>query len=123
MHNPNKIIAGVPDTHEVATAVNGAATVTLAAPGAGLQWLINAITISMSGDPTTNPSFTITTGAGGATTLERIEFPNAACAPYNSRGAYKGIPGTAVTLSLPALGTGVRGTVTVRAMLIPAFSA
>lgn len=120
MHNPNKIIAGVPDTHEVATAVNGAATVTLAAPGAGLQWLINAITISMNGDPTTAPSFTITSGAA---TLERIEFPNAACAPYNSRGVYKGLPGTSVALSLPALGTGVRGTVTVRAMTIPAYSA
>ncbi|MCA2990803.1 hypothetical protein [Gemmatimonas sp.] len=123
MHNPNKIVAGVPDTQAVATAVNGAATVTLATPSATMQWLVNAITISMSGDPTTNPSFTVTTGAGGATTIERIEFPNAACAPYNSRGIYIGTPGHAVTLSLPALGTGVRGTVTVRAMLIPAGSA
>lgn len=120
MHNPNKIIGGVPDTHEVATAVNGNAVVTLPTPAAGMQWLVLAITISMNGDPTTAPAFTI---ASGASTLERIDFPNAACAPYNSRGAYKGLPGTSVVLTLPALGTGIRGTVSCRAMLIPAYSA
>lgn len=120
MHNPNKIIGGVPDTHEVATAVNGAATVTLAAPASGLQWLILATTISMTGDPAAAVSFTM---VSGASTLERIEFPAAACAPYNSRGVYKGLPGTSVVCSLPALGAGIRGTVTVRAMLIPAYSA
>lgn len=120
MHNPNKIIGGVPDVHEEATAVNGNAIITLPAPSGAMQWLILAMTISMNGDPTTAPSFTV---VSGAKTLERIEFPNAACAPYNSRGVYKGLPGTSVVLTLPALGTGIRGTVTCRAMLIPAYSA
>ena len=120
MHNPDKLIAGVPDTHSIATAVNGVAAVTLAAPNAAFQWLVMAVTISMNGDPTTNPSFTIVSGASD---LERVEFPNAACAPYNSRGLYKGLPGTTVVLSLPALGASIRGTVTCRACLIPAYSA
>lgn len=120
MHNPDKIMAGVPDRHEVATAVNGVAAVTLPAPDSKMQWLVLATTISMNGDPTTAPAFTM---VSGASTLERIDFPNAACAPYNSRGVYKGLPGTSVVLSLPALGASVRGTVSCRAMLIPAHSA
>lgn len=123
MHNPNKLIAGVPDTQEVATAVNGAATITLAAPGSRLQWVVQAVTISMSGDPAAAVSFTITTNASSPVTLERIEFPAAACAPYNSRGLYIGEPGEEVELNLPALGTGIRGTVSCRAMLVPAYSA
>lgn len=120
MHNPNKIIAGVPDTHAMDTQVNAPAVITLAAPPSTMQWLILAVTISMNGDPTTNPSFTV---VSGASTLERIDFPNAACAPYNSRGVYKGNVGASVVLTLPALGTGIRGTVSCRAMLIPAYSA
>ncbi len=121
MHNPNKIIAGVPDSQQVATAVNGAATVTLSAPGARNQWLIQAITISMNGDPAAAANFTIV--SGGSTTLERIDFPAAACAPYNSRGLYVGGVNEAVVCSLGALGSGIRGTVSVRAMKIPANSA
>ena len=122
MHNPNKLIAGVPDSQQVATAVNGAATITLAAPDARFQWVVQSVTISMSGDPAATVSFTITTNSG-ATTLERIEFPAAACAPYNSRGLYVGVAGADVVLSLPALGASIRGTVSCRAMKIPANSA
>lgn len=118
MHNPNQIIAGVADTQSVATAVNGDAVVTLAAPGERLRWLVLGTTISMNGDPAAAVSFTIV--SGGATTLERIEFPAAACAPYNSRGAYRGGVNEAVVLTLPALGTGIRGTVSVRALKVPA---
>jgi hypothetical protein len=118
MHNPNQIIAGVADAQDVASAVNGAATVTLAAPGARLRWLVLSTTISMNGDPAAAVSFTIV--SGGATTLERIEFPAAACAPYNSRGIYKGGVNEAVVLSLPALGASIRGTVSVRAIKVPA---
>jgi hypothetical protein len=117
MHNPNQIIAGVADAHEVATAVNGAATVTLPAPGERLRWLILAMTISMTGDPAAPVSFTLV--SGGSTTLERIEFPAAACAPYNSRGIYRGGVNQAVVANLPALGASVRGTVTVRAIKVP----
>lgn len=117
MHNPNQIIAGVADSHDVATTVNGASTVTLAAPGPQLRWLILAVTISMSGDPGAAVSFTIV--SGGATTLERIEFPAAACAPYNSRGLYKCGVNEAVVLSLPALGAAIRGTLSVRATKVP----
>ena len=118
MHNPDQIIAGVPDVQSVATAVDGAATVTLAAPGPRLRWLVLSTTISMNGDPAAAVSFTVV--SGGATTLERIEFPAAACAPYNSRGIYKGGVNEAVVLSLPALGTGIRGTVSVRAVKVTA---
>ena len=117
MHNPNQIIAGVADVHDVATAINGAATVTLAAPGERLRWLILAMTVSMNGDPAAPVSLTIV--SGGATTLERIEFPAAACAPYNSRGIYKGGVNEAVVVTLPALGASIRGTVTVRAIKAP----
>jgi hypothetical protein len=113
MHNPYQIMAGVPDVQSVATAVNDAATVNLAAPGEKNRWLILGITISMNGDPTTTPSCTV---VSGSTTIERIEFPNAACAPYNTRGVLKGGVNEAVTITLPALGASVRGTVTVRAI-------
>ena len=116
MHNPNQIIAGVGDVHDVATAVNGAATVTLAAPGERLRWLILAMTVSMNGDPAAPVSLTV---VSGATTIERIEFPAAACAPYNSRGIYKGGVNEAVVVTLPALGSGIRGTVSVRAIKAP----
>lgn len=121
MHNPDKLIAGIPDAQEVATAVNGAATVTLAAPGTRLQWVLQAVTISMSADPAAAVSFTIV--SGGSTTLERLEFPAAACAPYNSRAPYIGGVNEAVVCTLPALGASVRGTVSVRAMKVPAYSA
>jgi hypothetical protein len=118
-----KIATGVPDEQVVATAVNGAATITLPAPGPRNRWLLQAITISMSGDPTVDAIFTINTDTAGANTLiERIDFPRAACAPYNSRGAYKGAVGANVVCNLTALGAGVRGTVTVRAMKVPAQS-
>lgn len=118
MHNPNQIIAGVADAHEVATAVNGAATVTLPAPGERMRWLVLAMTISMNGDPAAAVSFTLTSGA---TTIERIEFPAAACAPYNSRGVYRGGVNQAITATLPALGASIRGTVTVRAIKVPSL--
>lgn len=116
MHNPNQIIAGVADSQTLATAINGAATVTLAAPGERLRWLVLSITVSMNGDPAAPVSFTIVSGAD---TIERIEFPAAACAPYNSRGIYKGGVNEAVVCSLPALGASVRGTVSVRALKVP----
>jgi hypothetical protein len=116
MHNPNQIIAGVGDVHAVATAVNGAATVTLAAPGERMRWLILAMTVSMNGDPAAPVSLTV---VSGSTTIERIEFPAAACAPYNSRGSYKGGVNEAVVVTLPALGASIRGTVTVRAIKAP----
>ena len=116
MHNPNQIIAGVADSQTLATAVNGAATVTLAAPGERLRWLVLSITVSMNGDPAAPVSFTI---VSGSTTIERIEFPAAACAPYNSRGIYKGGVNEAVVCTLPALGASIRGTVSVRALKVP----
>lgn len=119
----DKLIGGVPDSQQVATAVNGAATVTLAAPGDRNQWVVLACTVSMNADPTATATFTINTDTSGAnTSLERIDFPLAACAPYNSKGVYIGAPGKNVVASLTALGTGVRGTVSVRAMKVPANS-
>ena len=116
MHTPHQIIAGVADVHAVATAVNDAATVTLTAPGERLRWVILAMTISMNGDPAAAVSFTLTSGS---TVLERLEFPAAACAPYNSRGAYRCGVNEQVVATLPALGASIRGTVTVRAIKVP----
>lgn len=119
MHNPNQIIARLGETQSVASAVNGAATITLAAPGATMRWLVLSTSISMSGDPTATVSFTIKSTAG-ATLLEQLEFPAAACAPVVSNCIYKGDTNGDVVLNLPALGTAIRGTVSVRAVKVPA---
>ena len=119
MHNPNQIIARIGETQSVASAVNGEATITLAAPGATLRWLILSTSISMSGDPATAVSFTITSTAG-ATSIERLELPAAACAPIVNNAIYKGDVNGDVVLTLPALGAGIRGTVTCRALKVPA---
>lgn len=117
MHNPNQLIAGIADMQEVASAVNGAATVTLTAPGERMRWIVLSVSISMSGDPTAAVSYTCTSGS---TVIERLEFPASACAPYNTRGLLKGGVNEAVVCTLPALGAAIRGTVTVRAVKAPA---
>jgi hypothetical protein len=117
MHNPNQLIAGIADVQDVATAVNGASTVTLAAPGSGMRWLVLSQSISMNGDPAAAVSYTV---VSGSTTIERLEFPAAACAPYNTKAILKGGVNEAVVCSLPALGASIRGTVTVRAIKVPA---
>jgi hypothetical protein len=112
--NINEMVtARVPDTQEVSTGVNAISTITLAAPGAQNRWLIESLSISMSGDPVAAVSFTI---VSGSTTIERLEFPGAACAPLVSNAVYKGGINEAVVLTLPALGASIRGTVSVRAI-------
>lgn len=116
MNLDNKVIARIGDTQDVQKATNGAATVTLAAPGARLRWLVESLTISMSGDPAAAVEFSITSGAA---VIERIQFPAAACAPFSTCAIYRGGINEAVVLTLPALGAGIVGCVSVRANKVP----
>ena len=111
-----QVIGRVPDTQSVAKATNGAATVTLAAPGARNRWLILSVGISMSGDPAAAVELSITSGS---TVVERVQFPAAACAPYSSSRIYKGGINEAVVVTLPALGAAIVGCVTVAAIKVP----
>lgn len=110
------ILAEIGSNHEVATAVNGSAAVTLAAPSNNMRWLILSTSISASAAPAAAVSVTITSGS---TTIERLEIPAAAFSPIIVGTSYRGNPGEAVTVTLPALGSGVRGTVGVRATQVP----
>jgi hypothetical protein len=113
MNVQEMVLARIPDTQETATGVDTAAVITLPVPGAQNRWLIESLSISMNGDPAASVSFTI---VSDGVTLERLEFPAAACAPYSSNCVYKGAMNSTVVLTLPALGTGIRGTISVRAI-------
>lgn len=111
------VIAGVPTHQSVASNTNGAATVTLAAPDAKFRWLITGFSVSASGQPTAATAFTITSGA---TELERIQIPAVSFSAILSGNVYRGGAGEAVTVTLPSLGAAITGSVSVRAMQVPA---
>lgn len=116
--NLNEMVIGqVPTEHAVATATNAAATVTLAAPGERNRWLVVGMTISTSAAPATAVALTV---SSASTEIERVQFPAALFAPVSTTSVYRGGANEAITVTLPALGAGVVGTVTVRAMKIPA---
>lgn len=117
MHNPEHIISGIADNQPVATANGAAATITLPAPGERQRWLILSHSVSIGGTPTAAPIFTV---VSGATTIERLDFPLAAVAPYSSRAALRGGVNEAITINLTSAGAGVQGTVSVRAVKAPA---
>ncbi len=99
-----------------ASAVNGAATVTLPAPGLGRRWLICDGAMSASAAPAAAVSATITSGS---TQLYRVEFAAAAQPPVRLPRLICG-QNEEVVITLPALGASVRGTTSVMARAIAA---
>lgn len=117
MNLDDMVVGRVPTQHSVATNTNGAATVTLATPSARMRWLVVGLTISASGQPTSAVAATI---VSGATELERIQIPAVSFSAIVSGGVYRGGAGEAVVVTLPSLGAAITGTVSVRAMQVPA---
>ncbi len=98
-----------------ATAVNGIATITLTGV-AGQAWVIASGWISQSAAPATAVSFTVNDGVAD---IERIELPASLIGPVPLRRIV-GAAGRTLTLTLPALGSGVRGTISVSAQKVSA---
>lgn len=116
MNQSNQVLARIGTTQAVEKATNAAATVTLAAPGKNMRWLVLSQTISMNADPLVVSEYSITTGS---TVIERIQFPAIAVGPLSISATYLGGINEAVVCTLPALGAGVVGCVSVRAQLLP----
>ena len=110
------ILAEIGSEHRVVSATNGAAVVTFTAPANNMRWLILSTSISANGEPATAVAFTITSAG---TAIETLQIPAAAFSPIIVGTSYRGGPGEAVVCTLPALGTGITGTVAVRATQVP----
>lgn len=116
--NLNEMVMGrVPTTHAVATNTNGAAVVTLAAPSERMRWLVVGFSISANGQPVSAVAATM---VSGATEIERVQIPAVSFSAIVSGGVYRGGAGEAVVVTLPSLGAAITGTISVRAMQIPA---
>lgn len=98
-----------------ATQVNAPATITLTGVP-GQEWVIASGFVSASAALAAPVSFTIN---DGTTDLERIELPAAVIAPVPLRRLMGGA-GRTLTITLPALGASVRGTVTLSAQKVSA---
>lgn len=103
-------LVGPSTFHVVATATNGVATATQSAPGAGKRNFITSISFSVSAAPAAAVELTITEGA---TTIETVEVPASVIGPQfmNYVRPLRGGENSAVAISMPALGAGVKGAV------------
>lgn len=97
---------------EITSAVNGTATATHAA-APGWTYYIGGISVSCSAQPTGPVTVLI---QDGATLLDQWEIPAAAFGPIIPPffRPYRGTRGNAVSVSVGAMGAGVRGTVSIR---------
>lgn len=96
----------------IATAVNGIATATKLAI-TGQQHFITAVSISCSGIPVTSVQVLIKEGSN---VLDQWELPPAQFAPItpNFIRPYVGSPSSDVSITVGAMGAGIRGTVCIR---------
>ena len=95
-----------------AEATNAAATVTLAAAGAGIPWVLGSISWSLSTNPGTAVELTVTVGG-----TEMLSFDVTQGGPGQLRWerGLRGADNAAMVISLAAGGTGVVGKVNVEA--------
>lgn len=101
------------------TDTNTAAVVTLATPtDISQRWLVEGVWFSASAAPAAAVAATVT--SDGADLL-RLQIPAAAFAPIGVGTPLYGAKGKSVVVTLPALGAGVVGTVSVHARLVPAL--
>jgi hypothetical protein len=96
----------------IGSAVNATSTATIAA-AAGKRFFITGLTISASGAPAAAVTVTLNSAA---TVIDQMEVPNGAFAPilHNYTRPLRGGINEAITLVIPALGVGIRGTAVVR---------
>lgn len=106
------LLAAPAQWYVVASAVNSAAIATFAA-AAGKKHYVVGVDISASDAPAAPVSATL---VNGAATMTQLEIPAGKFAPlmHNYQRPWEGGTNTAMTLTLPALGAGVRGTVVLR---------
>lgn len=113
-------LSAKPSTNSgVATGTNANAVVTIAAPAStAASIFVTGVTFSWGAAPTTAASAIINEDTGGANTLKyQFEVPQAVSAPIAENWGIRPVQITAgknCTVTLPALGAGVKGTVSVR---------
>jgi hypothetical protein len=98
---------------------NGNAVVNIAAPSSAQASIyITGVTFSWGAAPTVPASATIKEDTGGANAVRyQFEVPQAASLPWAENWGIRPLKiaaGKDCSVALPALGTGVKGTVTVR---------
>ena len=96
---------------------NTTATATKAAPGVNQRHLLTGYSVSCDNAPTTGVSVTI---ASAATTIDRVEIPAAQFSPIvvNYGAPIQCGINESASISLPAIGGTVRGTVTLRGFTV-----
>lgn len=96
----------------VGTAVNASAVASFAGVTNKRHYVVG-VDISASDAPAAPVSATL---QDGASTMTQLELPSGKFAPlmHNYQRPWEGSSGATITLTLPALGAGIRGTVVLR---------